>query len=137
MQGDEANVGMAARARVPLDHVERHRLPAALLAALLAGCDCVVAPGSLSDSGMRFWPHKCGVWCRIPQCGVTRLMSCSGCCSGCCARCGCRPHDATLMPEPEFLILSLVHRKLDAAQPAVASATHCVLADRQQRLILP
>ena len=36
---DEANAGMAARARVSLDRVERHRLPAALLAALLAGYD--------------------------------------------------------------------------------------------------
>ena len=37
LRDDESNVGMAAGARVSLDRVERHRLPAALLAALLAG----------------------------------------------------------------------------------------------------
>lgn len=47
---DEANTGMAARVRVSLDRVERHRLPAALLAALLAGCGCTVGPCLPSDS---------------------------------------------------------------------------------------
>ena len=52
--GDEANAGMAARARVSLDRVERHRLPAALLVALLAGCGCIMGPHLPSDSGMYF-----------------------------------------------------------------------------------
>jgi hypothetical protein len=37
LRDDDSDVGMAAGARVSLDRVERHRLPAALLAALLAG----------------------------------------------------------------------------------------------------
>jgi hypothetical protein len=54
---DEANAGMAARARVSLDRVERHRLPAALLAALLAGCD----PKTLNPKS---WPGSSATECR-------------------------------------------------------------------------